>query len=199
MMINTGLVFTCWIQRKLTDNHNKPHYVKVQQHDKNFIKGYTLVELSIVLSILGLILVLVSQILSFQLNNVRVEEDRVTYRQQAREAILFIDEMFQTAREIDQSTVLTIKEDKLVYPFPYENHVVLDVRDPASSNSDAWLDRGDLFGELKDRDGNVRATYIQEIEVSDIDDYSLKIEVATGRNPNDTLETVDRIIKKMGR
>lgn len=129
------------------------------------INGFTLIELIITLSILGIVIVFMSQILNFNIRFVKHEDKRIEYAQNARiaaNAIMDIVNMTDAANVnyTTNSSQIDIAGD-----------IILDVT--KQTTTPATLPRlwyyfpiGNQYGELMDNNGKVVAQYVSDLKIT---------------------------------
>ena len=167
--------------------------------------GVTLLELTIALAILGLVLVLVSQVLQNSFRNFRDEDNSIEYRHQARTALSKIVEVLGRARDESFGITLEYDEDnKFFYTYPYRNNVVFDLneKDENSSRAGIWLKSEGQYKQLWARDGDdidgyMVSDFIWDIQIDDDGDELFKIKLTIGKYENDSYELKkERIIRR---
>jgi prepilin-type N-terminal cleavage/methylation domain-containing protein len=186
---------------------------RLKNKKKQGQKAFTLLELIIVLGILGIILVLLSNILRYGIRNMMVEDNTIEYRHNARTAVDLMVRELEEARdknpEIGESeeVTLTLSGSSIIYAHPWKNNIIVDATgtSPKAIGALVWFyqEPGSERGKIVDREGAVRADNILTVNLTESaisSESAIFISVRAGRS-KDGQNTViyQREVKKTGR
>lgn len=172
-------------------------------------KGFTMIELVLTLSILGLIIVFMSQILNVNIRLVQSEDRKVEYMQNARLAANYI---LGRIRQNNLADIEYREEEgqKLIKAsgtvvFDATKRTVIPDNNPALwyYYEEDYYGVGNGYGELRNESDNALASYIRDISVQDMagQDPSkkyLRITVTTGKHAEDETSLVLCVPLKSG-
>jgi len=142
--------------------------------------GFTLIELAITMAVLSIIMLIMYQILNFNVRLVKSEDMRLQYVESARTVL---NQVMKKIREADAANV---EFDSATGDIKAGGNIIFNVypKDVNYSNSALWYKKmpGEEFGYFCTSTGNVLAGYIRSLDVQTISDKYLRLTLKTGKD-----------------
>ena len=129
--------------------------------------------MAVVLALLGLIMVLISNILVRNISNVRVTNDLMNNRYNANQGLRAIMDELVFVRDSDIDIKLALSGGSIVYAHPYKNYYILDVTTGAGVSTAAGI----WFDKENNEPGKIRRGPSGEVLAIDILSLTLNDEV----------------------